>query len=384
MQPLVARTSSTTSTQSHTVSKIIPRLARKSLTLSQTSEPTISSVPDQSPPHAELEVSSNHENETERVPQPKWVPPSLDVKGEGSRAKRAAVKLLNRVATKDRPRLDPKQHNNLKSEAPKTGNRAGLIRRFMGGRKRGTNDKASLKKEFTDNLKSQSTKASPCKDLDSPVVGEMLDSEVEGGAENLDVAGMDPPVCTEDGSSIEFQASPFSTGEAGESPRQANPFSQTVTNITGFTPQRGSSRVSNVKASSEGWSEQTPPDSSSRANSARRGVYMKVKAHHLDLVGEKGSRVPNITVKEILLEVECLMSVDLEYSESKGWEFRGGVVFEIIDAKKQVVGNSLPLPLGLVKTVLNMLLPKVRTSRIVFCVMRNMYVFIAFIGISEA
>lgn len=360
MQPLVTRTSSTTS-QPHTISKVIPRLARRSTGHSQTTEHSIPPLLTQSLQFADQEENSNRENEAEIVSQSKWATPNVEVRGEPSRAKKAAVKLLNIVATKDRRQHDQKSNSSLKSEASKTGSRAGLIKRFMTGKRKGTNGKVNLKKEFTDNLKNHSINASPPRDV-AILVDELLDNEAEGSPENSGAPVMDPPAFTEDGSSFEYQVSPHSASEVAESPRRANPFPPTAANTSGGIPVCESRTEGNVKSNPEVWSEQTPAASSSRTNIARRGVYMKVKAQHFDLIGEKGSRVPNISVKEILLEVECLLSVDLEYSESKGWEFRGGVVFEIVDAKKQVIGNSLPFPLGLVKTVLNLLLPKVRAS----------------------
>eukprot|EP00210_Caulerpa_lentillifera_P005781 g5527.t2 len=91
----------------------------------------------------------------------------------------------------------------------------------------------------------------------------------------------------------------------------------------------------------------------------RRGVHVKLRGTHVNLFGEKGTRVPNMTVREIDLEVECSLSVHFEFSEKLGWSTRNGLKFEIVQLKKTSVGNSIPLPSGLVKTLLNLILPKI-------------------------
>lgn len=105
-------------------------------------------------------------------------------------------------------------------------------------------------------------------------------------------------------------------------------------------------------------SSETFSDSSSLTGTKRRGVHIKLQGSHVAVIGEKGTRVPNITVKEITLEVECLLSVSLEFTESHGWQSKEGLRFEVMQLKKSAVGNSVPLPAGLVKTLLNLILPK--------------------------
>jgi len=91
----------------------------------------------------------------------------------------------------------------------------------------------------------------------------------------------------------------------------------------------------------------------------RRGVHVKLRGTHVNLFGEKGTRVPNMTVRELDLEVECSLSVLFEFSPKLGWTSHNGLKLEIIQLKKTSVGNSIPLPAGLVKTLLNLILPKI-------------------------
>lgn len=121
----------------------------------------------------------------------------------------------------------------------------------------------------------------------------------------------------------------------------------------------GSSRRSDIWGRRDAVSE-APSDNTSLVGMGRRGVYMKLKGEHVCLFGEKGTRVPNVTVKDITLEVECSLSVCFEFSERYGWQSKEGLKFEIIQLRKEVVGSSIPMPVTLVRTLLNLILPKVR------------------------
>lgn len=107
------------------------------------------------------------------------------------------------------------------------------------------------------------------------------------------------------------------------------------------------------------------------------------------------TQVPNATVREISLEVECILNIRLEYSRLKGWQvskaarspvggcgFRvlccpvpfarlpsplpkfnqgsKGVDFEVLSLNHIMKGSSMPLPQTLLKAVLNLVLPQVR------------------------
>jgi len=84
-----------------------------------------------------------------------------------------------------------------------------------------------------------------------------------------------------------------------------------------------------------------------------------LRGDNVELVGEKGTKVPNTTVKEITLEVECSLCISLEFSRLKGWQAAKAVEFEVLSLHSKVKGNSMPLPKTLIKTMLNLVLPKV-------------------------
>jgi len=101
------------------------------------------------------------------------------------------------------------------------------------------------------------------------------------------------------------------------------------------------------------------PSDSHCAGPQRQGVYVLLRADHMGLVGEKGSKVPNATIREISLEVECTLDITLEFSRLKGWQAAKAVGFEVISLRHTAKGSSVPLPTTLVKMILNLVLPKV-------------------------
>ena len=60
-------------------------------------------------------------------------------------------------------------------------------------------------------------------------------------------------------------------------------------------------------------------------------------------------KVPNVSIKEICLEVEAMMAASFEFSPVLGWQAPERLTFEVIDLERQVVGNSIPLPRTLIK-----------------------------------
>lgn len=74
------------------------------------------------------------------------------------------------------------------------------------------------------------------------------------------------------------------------------------------------------------------------------------------------AQVPNISVKEIALEVEAQFSATFEYSPLLGWQAPAGLVFEVLELERRVEGANLPLPKALIKSLLNMIMPSVGGS----------------------
>ncbi|KAF6255279.1 hypothetical protein COO60DRAFT_1702917 [Scenedesmus sp. NREL 46B-D3] len=98
-----------------------------------------------------------------------------------------------------------------------------------------------------------------------------------------------------------------------------------------------------------------------KGSAGRRGVVVMLLAEGLEVVGEKGSKVPNIRAAQLGLEVEACLSASLTYSPLLGWQ-SAGLSFEVLSLERQVQGSNLPLPKTLIKSLLNAVMPSVFTK----------------------
>ncbi|GBF98523.1 hypothetical protein Rsub_11514 [Raphidocelis subcapitata] len=93
----------------------------------------------------------------------------------------------------------------------------------------------------------------------------------------------------------------------------------------------------------------------------RRGVHVTLLAEAVEVIGEKGTKVPNISIREIALEVEAAFSAVLEYDPQLGWQAPERLTFEVLSLERRVAGSNVPLPRALIKTILNLALPPLFT-----------------------
>eukprot|EP00775_Hariotina_reticulata_P002641 gene2641-2942_t len=98
---------------------------------------------------------------------------------------------------------------------------------------------------------------------------------------------------------------------------------------------------------------------SAKGSGGRRGVVVMLLAEGLEVIGEKGTKVPNIRAAHLGLEVEAAMSATFTYSTVLGWQ-SDGLSFEVLSLERVVQGSNLPLPKTLIKSVLNMVMPSFR------------------------
>eukprot|EP01025_Chloroclados_australasicus_P054394 TRINITY_DN6444_c1_g1_i9.p1 TRINITY_DN6444_c1_g1~~TRINITY_DN6444_c1_g1_i9.p1 ORF type:complete len:1276 (+),score=187.54 TRINITY_DN6444_c1_g1_i9:169-3996(+) len=91
----------------------------------------------------------------------------------------------------------------------------------------------------------------------------------------------------------------------------------------------------------------------------RQGVYIVIQASGVEVVGEKGTKVPNLTAAEVSLEVECKATAEFEYSQMSGWSTPQRIKVDVLHLRRSVRGNSLPLPQALISYLLTAILPKV-------------------------
>ncbi|MEW5318826.1 MAG: hypothetical protein WDW38_010012 [Sanguina aurantia] len=104
----------------------------------------------------------------------------------------------------------------------------------------------------------------------------------------------------------------------------------------------------------------------------RKGVYIQLLAEQVELVGERGSKVPDMSISEISFEVEASASACFEYSHSQGWAARDRLSFSVLRLDHKMKGNSLPLPKAALRALLNTLMPSLLTKALVAALPREL------------
>jgi hypothetical protein len=88
------------------------------------------------------------------------------------------------------------------------------------------------------------------------------------------------------------------------------------------------------------------------------------QASDVKIVGEKGSKVPNLSVRELSLVLECHLEASFQWTALDGWQPARKLQLEIIQLEHSISGTSVPLPKTLLKYLLNMLLPNLIEARL--------------------
>eukprot|EP00873_Tetraselmis_striata_P009576 jgi/Tetstr1/429840/TSEL_019707.t1 len=197
-----------------------------------------------------------------------------------------------------------------------------------------------------------------------PPIGAGGGGKEEAEAEAPAANGTPPPDSAADPRIMDAINSPLTAAPPAHSPPPADPVrrpSDSGSSVSEADAGGGASSSAG-RARRPTWRDgapglQQPPGEGGAPQ--RRGVYIMLRGDNVELVGEKGTKVPNTTVKEITLEVECSLCISLEFSRLKGWQAAKAVEFEVLSLHSKVKGNSMPLPKTLIKTMLNLVLPKV-------------------------
>lgn len=96
----------------------------------------------------------------------------------------------------------------------------------------------------------------------------------------------------------------------------------------------------------------------------RKGVFLRVQASDVKVVGEKGTKVPNFTVKELAVLLECTLEAAFEWTELEGWQPMHKLKLNIETLEHSISGTNIPVPKTLLKYLLNLLLPALIEARL--------------------
>lgn len=84
----------------------------------------------------------------------------------------------------------------------------------------------------------------------------------------------------------------------------------------------------------------------------------------MKIVGEKGTKVPNLKIRELSVLCEVMLEAKYEWNDLDGWQPTNKLKLEIIQLEHSISGTSVPVPKTLLKYLLNMLLPTLLEARI--------------------
>ncbi|KAG1654977.1 hypothetical protein FOA52_004564 [Chlamydomonas sp. UWO 241] len=101
------------------------------------------------------------------------------------------------------------------------------------------------------------------------------------------------------------------------------------------------------------------------ARPSRRGVYVQFLGEQVEVVGERGTKVPNVTMRELLVELEVAMTAVIEYSPVVGWKAPDKINLSIITLNHRMRGSSLPLPAAALRAMLGLYLPGMLTRTLI-------------------
>lgn len=92
-----------------------------------------------------------------------------------------------------------------------------------------------------------------------------------------------------------------------------------------------------------------------------KGVYVMGRLAGFELIGERGTKVPNLTIGKADVRATCFARFVFEYSKQHGW--RAGTqrgdrpVFHVDKLKYSIKGNNVPMPQTLIKHILRIAIP---------------------------
>ena len=92
-----------------------------------------------------------------------------------------------------------------------------------------------------------------------------------------------------------------------------------------------------------------------------QGVYCNGRLSGFELVGEKGSKVPNLTIGNADVSATVFVKLVFEYDKDQGWrpgqKAKDRPKFHVEKLKYSIQGNNVPMPPTLIKHILRVAIP---------------------------
>ncbi|KAL6786087.1 hypothetical protein ACKKBG_A01350 [Auxenochlorella protothecoides x Auxenochlorella symbiontica] len=89
-----------------------------------------------------------------------------------------------------------------------------------------------------------------------------------------------------------------------------------------------------------------------------RGVFVRGRTSGFELVGEKGSKVPNLSIGQADVEANVFVRLSFKFTEAEGWQPGDErPLFDVQHLEHRLVGNSVPMPASLIRAILKTAIP---------------------------
>lgn len=103
----------------------------------------------------------------------------------------------------------------------------------------------------------------------------------------------------------------------------------------------------------------TNEDSAAGTEKTGGGCYVLGRLTGFDLVGERGTKVPNLTIGSADVKATVYVRMSFEYTKSGGWKPHSELkpLFDVQRLGYKIRGNNVPMPPSLIRQILRMAIP---------------------------
>ncbi|GAB4822561.1 hypothetical protein N2152v2_009607 [Parachlorella kessleri] len=108
------------------------------------------------------------------------------------------------------------------------------------------------------------------------------------------------------------------------------------------------------------------------ASMGRQGVHVVGRVNGFGLIGERGSKVPNLSLVQGDVEGHVFVRFVYEYTKLGGWQPGEKPVFDVQHLKTRLKGSNVPMPDALIKTILRMAIPGLIQRKLLGAVPREL------------
>eukprot|EP00798_Chlamydomonas_sp_ICE-L_P013179 gene13179-30665_t len=88
---------------------------------------------------------------------------------------------------------------------------------------------------------------------------------------------------------------------------------------------------------------------------SRKGIYVQLLGEHVEVKAERGTKIPDMTMKELLLELEVSCAATMEYTPMTAWQIVNHLDFQILQLEHKIALLNMFIPGAITKGLLGLL-----------------------------